>query len=197
MDDRRAIELARRMLNHRFSWTCETLDLELFDDPQLTYSDSLCKDGQAWMPRLGTGFTKVARDEWNAHLVVTFLQWVSSRLPTVTVKVHDEGDYIRARYLRFERGIPALDLANIARWRDYLKSNGYVDHLVRLDEAERLAQIPCHTFFADVTAEEYLDRPELAELDVSQSELAKMTLNQVSHAITLPWRTTWLIKGKR
>lgn len=35
------IDCARRMLNQRFDWTCEPLALELFGEPELTFSGAL------------------------------------------------------------------------------------------------------------------------------------------------------------
>lgn len=188
--ERREIELAQRMLNHHFTWTCENLGFDLFDALQLTYSDAIQRNQTPWMPRLGTGFTKVAEDEWNAQVVVAFVQWVSSRLPNVTVRLYDEGDYIPCGYLWFQRGIPALDLPNIARWHDYLRSNGRSDALAQLDEAEKQAKRGI--FFASVNAAEYADRSEIKELGLTDKELAKMTLKEVSDAVTMPWQTEWL-----
>jgi hypothetical protein len=114
-DTRRELELARRMLDWHMSWTCESFGLEMFDGLEIMYSDSTYKDHKPWMPRVGWGCIKVADDEWNAHLVLTYLRWASSKLPSVTVRVRDEGGYILGGYVTIQRGVLALDLAAVAR----------------------------------------------------------------------------------
>jgi hypothetical protein len=181
--------------HHHFSWTCESLELRFFEQKKLTYSDPLYKDYEPHLPQLGRGFTKVRDDEWDAHLVLTFLLWVSSRLPEVTVRIYDEGDYIPAGYLILRRGVPELDLTGVAQWREYLKSYGYEYILPRLDEAKQQAK--AGVFFTSVPAREYADRPEIAKLGLTDKALAKATLKEVSDAITMPWQTEWLTKGMR
>jgi hypothetical protein len=192
-DTRHEIELAQRMLNFHFSWSCEQLSLELCDGLEITYSDSLAKGYKPYLPRLGTGFTKTGADEWNTHLVLTFLLWVSSRLPQVTVRLHDEGDYILGGYLVLQGGVPALDLRGVARWREYLRSQELEDVLVRLDDAEQRAK--AGVFFGPVYALEFADRPEIAKLGLTDKALQSTTLKEVSDAITMPWQTEWLTKG--
>jgi hypothetical protein len=194
-DTRREIQLAQRMLDHHYSWTCENLHLDLFDQPELTYSDMFAKGYEPRLPRLGSGSTKVRGDEWHAHLLITFLLWVSSRLPEVTVRVMDEGDYILGGYLVLQHGVLALDLIGMAHWREYLRSGEFEDVLARLDDAER--QATAGVFFGPVFALEYADRPEVAKLGLTDKALAKTTLKEVSEAITMPWQTEWLEKGMR
>lgn len=147
------------------------------------------------MPRLGTGFTKVRGDDWNAELVLTFLRWVSSELPAVTVRVHDEGGYVLAGYIRFERGIPAIDREGLADWREYLRLHGFGEILARLVKAEQLAKRG--VFLADVPVADYADHSDIAELGLTDIELSNKTLQDIAASFTMPWQTEWIKAGRR
>lgn len=188
--ERRDIELAERMLQNRFSWSCEDLSLTLSDHMEITYADSLVRTLGA--PRLGSGMTKVADDEWNALLIVRFVRWVSLRLPTVTVRIHDEGDFIHGGYLIYQAGRPSLDRMNIERWRVYLQKHDLDEYVGRLDEAERLAEKG--VFFAEVPAADYAEVKEIGALGIPKDELARMTLHDVAARFTFPWETEWIPK---
>jgi len=52
------------------------------------------KGGYRGRGYLMSGFTKVREDEFNASLVISFLQEVSMLASGIRIKVHDEGDYL-------------------------------------------------------------------------------------------------------
>ncbi|MFO0590520.1 MAG: hypothetical protein U0441_23460 [Polyangiaceae bacterium] len=190
---RREIALTELMLNHHFTWTVETLSTELFEFMQITYADP-GKFAHPWAPLLGTCRAKVGEDDWNAQIIVSFARWLSARLPTVTVRLHDEGNYVLASHLLFQGGRPALDVVNIGRKRDYLRSNELVDALADLDAAEAMGRLG--TYFRRVSAADYGDRPEIEALGLTQEELVKTTLDEAADAMRFPWDTEWLTPGK-
>lgn len=53
---------------------------------------------------LASGFTRVANNEWNAYLVCDFLLKVSRMVPYVSIRVTDEGRFIRHRPVLFRAG---------------------------------------------------------------------------------------------
>jgi hypothetical protein len=168
LEMRREIALASLMLNHHFTWTVEQLSIELFEFLQITYDDP-GEFAHPWAPRLGVGRAKVGEDAWNAHLVVAFARWLSARLPTITVRLHDEGDDVLAGHLLFQGGRTALDVVNIERRRKHLRSHELHDTLARLDEAEALARQG--VFFKRVPAADYGDRAEIKALGFTDEAL--------------------------
>lgn len=186
---RREITLAHLMLIHHFTWTVETPSIELFEFMQITYDDP-GEFAHPWAPRLGAGRAKVGEDAWNARLVVLFARWLSARIPSITVRLHDEGDHVLAGHLLFQGGRTALDIVNIERRRTHLRSHGFHDTLARLDEAERVARQGI--FFKRVRASDYGDRAEIKALGLTDEELAKVTLEEVADAMRFPWDTEWL-----
>jgi hypothetical protein len=182
-----SVDLAQHMLNHHFSWPWEQLSLELLENPALTYRS---RPPTPWAALLGSGFTKVYDDEWSAALVIAFLEWFSRLCPMVTVRVLDEGDFIRAGYVVIQNGQWALDGARIAEWRADLKSGKHERTLSRLDEAEKAATRG--DFFADIKVAPYADHREIQKLCLGESELKQLTVRDLTARMTFPWQTEWL-----
>jgi hypothetical protein len=188
MDTRQRIDLAHRMLNHHFSWTCDNLGLTLFDHPEVTPGT---EPPVPWAPRIGWGFTKVAADEWNAALVTRFVRWLSTQLPTGTfIRLQDEGDYIIAKNIIVTDGKLTVDTVTNERQRRYLRSNGMAESVARLAEGETAANEG--EWFARVSASSYHGRHEIRALGIPDTELTKMTLEDVADRVTFPWQTEWL-----
>lgn len=193
----REILLAQSMLNHHFTWTCENLSLELFAEPEAPdpreRSVIVSKRKNPSPPRIGWGFTKVASDEWNACLGVTFLRWVSTRLPDATVTIFDEGDYILGGPLRIRNGDFALDETRLAQQREYLLEHSLDDALADFEKNVQRARDG--VLFAPVLAREYADRPEIETLKLTEAQLDKVTLAEVADTLVMPWDTEWLTAG--
>jgi len=185
--------LAQDMLNHHFTWTCEQLSLELFDEPIspgqreefIYFSDS--KDPR---PRIGTGFTKVGCDEWNACLVAAFLRWVSIQLPETTIALRDEGDYVLGGYVLFRQGKLELDRTRIARHREFLLKERPAQMLKAYDR--RIKQAGGSVSFNSYLALDYADRREIVALRLSNEELSRLTLEEVAERSVFPWDSEWL-----
>ncbi len=190
-ETRREIRLAQLMLNTHFTWTCEELSLEFFERPETpAKSDKYFADTRNPSPRIATGFTKVADDEWNAALVTAFMRWVSTRLPEATITLHDEGDYILAGYVLFRNGGTEVDQERVARQREYLKAQKLDKYLARYDKSADMARDG--VFFNKYSAQEYASRREIAALGLTKEELAEATLDEVVNRLVLPWKTEWL-----
>jgi len=193
-DTRREILLAQDMLNQHFTWTCEELSLEIFDEPRAPEQDDdfvYFADPKDTRPRIATGFTKVAGDEWSACVVTRFCRWLSHRLPDATVALRDEGDYILPEFIVFRRGDVELNEERIKRQRKYLVEMGLLDCLTLLDEAVRSAREKA-IFFNSVSAWEYVDRGEIRALGLTDQQFTKATLEDVAQRLTWPWDTKWL-----
>jgi len=187
------IRLAQSMLNHHLAWTCEPLSLELFDEPispgqreEFVYFS----DTEDPRPRIGTGFNKVGRDEWNACLVVAFLRWVSTRLPEATVALRDEGDYVLGCFVLFRQGKLELDRTRIARHREFLLRERPAQMVKVYDRW--IEQASEGVSFNSFMARDYADRREIAALGLSNEELSRLTLAEVAERIVFPWDSEWL-----
>lgn len=184
---RRRIQLAADMLTHHFTWTSESLIVDFTEYPAVTYST---EPPDPWQALLGEGCTKVGRDEWNALLITRFLRWVSTQIPTRTVRVLDEGDYIIGSFAVFRKGTGSLDSALIKRQCQRLRDNGRAELVAKIEEDVSRA---CRgEFFRAVPAIEYADRKEIVDLGLTSDDLARLTLDDVADRLTFPWQTDWL-----
>ena len=74
---------------------------------------------------IGSGFTRVADNEFNAFLVLDFLLKVSHVAPTATIEVFDEGNFVKTNSIALnegdafvkEKSIPAEVLENVKSTR--------------------------------------------------------------------------------
>lgn len=64
---------------------------------------------------LASGFTRVADNEWNAYLVSDFLLKASTLCPKATIKVTDEGLFVKTRDVWFRDGSVLLPRSVIAK----------------------------------------------------------------------------------
>lgn len=193
------ILVTQAMLNYHFTWTCESLSLELFDEPQSPAQHRQLSEFVYFSnpsdprPRIGTGFTKVRGDDWNACIVIRFLQWVSTLLPEATVTVCDEGDYILAAFLLLRNGEVGLDGERMASHRKDLAERDNLEALSYLEECQR--QADNGVFFNAVAAKDYADRPEVYALGLTEDVLANTPLHEVVKRLVMPWEMDWLMTG--
>jgi hypothetical protein len=178
-DERSEILLCQALMNRRFTWTGSGLNLFLpFDKHVLTTLSSS-------LPVRGAGRTRVFGDEWNAFLVVRFLEWLSRRLPEHEVRVHDSGGFLsvsdvvlrdgvahRARAV--ERGVPA---------------HGEGLRMPAPPTAPAVLERLDGRFYESVAASLYADVPEIAASPISREELAVMTLDDIAERFLFPWDT--------
>ncbi|MBI5536558.1 MAG: hypothetical protein HY898_27810 [Deltaproteobacteria bacterium] len=196
-ETRREILLVQALLNYRFTWTCEALSLELFQRPLVPGKSKefvFTCDPSDPRPRIGTGFTKVREDAWNACLVSVFLRWVSTRLPGATITLRDEGDYILAGKVFIRQGDAEIDRTHLTRIRESLVQNQKEHMLKRLDEVVQLADEGVF-FDNSFIVQEYADRPEISGLRLTDDQLATVTLAEVADRVRMPWDVDWLIAG--
>lgn len=63
---------------------------------------------------LASGFTRVADNEWNAHLVCDFLLKASTLCPNARINVFDEGRFIKTGQVDFRNGSVEVDKACVS-----------------------------------------------------------------------------------
>ncbi len=186
-ETRKRIIDVQRAMNRSFTWTAEQLALELDEHCALTYSQEVPRP---WAPRIGWGFTKVGDDEWNAALVVRFLNWVATQVPSKAfVRLYDEGDYVIPGRILFRHGQIALDETEISRHREYLSKHARE----WLPEFERnVAEGRVERWLRPVSALDYLDRPEIAKVRAGMKAEAfhELILEDVADRIAFPWKRT-------
>jgi hypothetical protein len=189
---RRRIQLAADMLTYHFTWTSESLSIHFGEYPAITYS---AVPPDPWQALLGDGFTKVCNDEWNALLITRYLRWVSTQIPTRTVRVIDEGDYIIGSFAVLRNGNISLDSGCIKRQCLRLQDKGRSELVPKVEEAVMKA---CNgEFFSVIPATGYADRKEIAELGLATEDLAKLTLEDVADKLKFPWQSDWLISPNK
>ncbi|MBI5511412.1 MAG: hypothetical protein HY903_21855 [Deltaproteobacteria bacterium] len=185
----REIRIAQELLIYRFTWTCEWPSLRHLDEHERRQreDESLFKFRHA---PIASGFTKVADDEWNAVLITRYVTWLSRRLPTATVTLHDEGDYLTPGYQIRCGGAAELDRDSLAEREKYLVEHNRWHRLNEQGEAiEAFERGETH---CAVPADEYADRREIVALGLTLEVLARMTLDEVADAIAFPWTTEGL-----
>lgn len=186
----REIRIAQELLIYRFSWTCEWPSLGLLDEGErLRREDESVLKPRKPIP-IATGFTKVRGDEWNAALITRFVTWVSRRLPTATVRLYDEGDYLTPGYQILRAGTSELDHDRLAEQERYLGRHGLHEYIRKQeDEIEAFKRGEIHRA---IPAREYADRREIQALEFTPEVLARMTLDEVADAVAFPWTTEGL-----
>ena len=180
-----AIERIERAMSQRFTWTCESLKLEPVDDEdreQGLFLPDLLQE----QPLQANGITKVRDDEWNAVLVLRYVQWLSRLVPEARVKVTDEGDYVLCGDLIFEAGEGRPDSVRIVRQCAFLDSQGLRDELRTLAQAAAHAH-QHRVYYANVPANDYADRTEIASLKDTR-DLSRITLNDAADCLPFPWQ---------
>ena len=184
---RRRIQLATDMLTYSFTWTSESLMIDFSEYPAITCA---AVPPEPWQALLGDGVTKVGDDEWNALLITRYLRWVSTQIPTRTIRVIDEGDYIIASFAVFRDGDISVDSGMVKRQCELYRNNGCSDLIPKLEEAVLKA---CHgEFFRAVPATDYADYVETQRLRLAPDELARLTLDDIADKLTFPWQSEWL-----
>lgn len=180
-DERSEILLCQALMNKRFTWTGSGLNLFLpFDRHVLTSLESL-------LPVRGAGRTRVFSDEWNALLVVRFLDWLSQRLPEHEVRIHDSGSFLSPSDVVLIAGRPhrALDSgANASAAAD-----GDDSRRPTPTGASVLERLTGGRYYESVPASLYADVPEIAAAPISREELAVMTLDDIAELFLFPWDT--------
>ncbi len=179
---RRKILDALAAMNSTFTWEHGKPKLELFPHCQITL-----EHGGAG--KLGEGQAMVEEDDWNAALTIRFLRWVASLLPEYGfIGLHDEGGYVLAYYVNFDREAIWLNTIRTDRYLEYLREFAPLrisDFEQRLDAAER------GDWFKQVPAALYRYCPELAEVEYSMSleQFKALTLEDAADHIVFPWQS--------
>lgn len=186
----REIRIAQELLIYRFSWTCEWPSLGLLGEGErLRREDESVLKPRKPIP-IAEGFTKVRDDEWNAVLITRFITWVSRRLPTATVTLCDEGDYLTPRDQVLRAGTSRLDHDRLSDRAQYLVDAGRREELAALrEEVEAFKRGETHR---SIPAQEYADRREIQALGLAPEVLVRMTLDEVADAVAFPWTTEGL-----
>lgn len=186
----REIRIAKELLIYRFSWTCERPSLWFLDEGErLRRANTTMLKQKPPIP-IADGLTKVANDEWNAVLITRFATWLSRRLPTSTVTLHDEGSYLTPGYQILRGGAADLDIERLAEIRSYLEERGLGESTLRQDE--QIKAFKRGETHRSIRADSYADRREIRALGFSPEVLAGMTLDEVADAMTFPWTTEGL-----
>jgi hypothetical protein len=66
---------------------------------------------------LASGFTRVADNEWNAYLVCDFLLKASTLSPTTTIKIIDEGRFIKTGSIALRDGYALMSQEQLNTWQ--------------------------------------------------------------------------------
>lgn len=186
----REIRIAEELLIYRFTWDCEWPSLRLLDEgDRLRRADESVLKLKPPIP-IAEGFTKVADDEWNAVLITRFAMWVSRRLPTATVRLNDEGDYLTPGYQRLRAGAAELDHERLAENRAHLEKHDLRKYIQ--SQREQIEAFERGETHRSIPAREYADRREIRALGFAPEVLARMTLDEVADAIAFPWTTEGL-----
>jgi hypothetical protein len=186
----REIRIAQELLIYRFTWTCEWPSLWLLDEHErLRREDESVLKPRKPIP-LAEGFTKVRDDEWNAVLIARFVIWLSRRIPTARITLHDEGDYLAPGYQILRAGASELDHDRLAEQAEYLAEHKLNEYLRKQEEEiEAFKRGEAHR---SIPAREYADHREIRALGFAPEVLARMTLDEVADAIAFPWTTEGL-----
>jgi hypothetical protein len=183
----REIRIAQSLLIYRFTWTCEWPALHSLDENERLDMEADSEGGPA---PIADDYTKVGDDEWNALLVTRFATWLSRRLPTATVTLRDEGDYLTPGYQILRAGVPELDRERLAKHAKYLGEWKLGDCLqIQGEQIEAFKRGEIHR---SIPAREYADRREIRALGFTPEVLARMTLDEVADAVAFPWTTEGL-----
>lgn len=192
------IEEVQRQYNQRFTWVHENLNLVLqrpeikfrlnlplsrfasVPGPVVSSSGHTPYDSGILIPNaLAIGQTKVRDNLWNAHLVVRFLRWVSEELPDCRVELYDEGGFIYAGGVVFEKGKASLNRPYLERQRTkLLEAYGDPSVVVGMAHAE-LAGMNGN-FFADTVVYDYRGVLEIRDLLDNEPDLGDESLATVA-----------------
>lgn len=186
----REIRIARELLIDRFTWTCEWPSLRHLDEgDRLRRADETVLKQKPPVP-IAEGFTKVADDEWNAVLITRYVTWLSRRLPTATVTLRDEGDYLSPGRQILRRGKPELDYDELLdRAQRFVDAGQHEALRVLREKVEAFKRGEIHR---SIPAREYADRREIQALGFTPETLARMTLDEDADAVAFPWATEGL-----
>jgi hypothetical protein len=149
------IRAAEAVMNHRCTWTCEELGL----DPPRTNESAMKRSPKDELDIVGSGFTKVGGNEWNAALVVAFAMWLSRRFPEGRVRVADEGDYLvgSARILQDGKFMRELDLDRVTAHEEFLADMGGPEYMGEV--AMNVAAAKAGAVFNNASSREFVGVP--------------------------------------
>ncbi|MCZ7682412.1 MAG: hypothetical protein M5U28_27935 [Sandaracinaceae bacterium] len=191
----RTITDVQKELNRRLTWTHDHLTLERRAQgpgPGLGFPfvsmwrtsigspPSIVRDAkeEGFVPfpdAVAAGSTRIRDNLWNGHLVVAFLRHVSSRHPELAIELRDDGGFVLTGAVRIQNGIvaPNHEWLNRARVRA-LETTGDPEAAVPYLWAEVEALEGRH--FAESSAADYAEVPEIRELDMDWEQLASVPL---------------------
>lgn len=175
---RKDIELALRLMNERFTWPHGPLTLT-------PSAASTTRDPGTGFPIVARGEMTIDEDRWSAMLVVCFLRWVSERLPQSFVELIDESRLCHLGLVVFREGHFGIPIPGNARSRRFATDRaGGPDALLRA-----LGKAADGDFLLAVPAEVASSRPEVRSLGLRESELRRMSLQELTDRMPFPWKT--------
>lgn len=175
---RKDLELVLRLMNERFTWPHGPLTLTPNAPPP-------SHDPGADLFAVARGEVIVAEDRWSAMLVVRLLLWVSERLPQGFVELTDESRLCHLGMIVFKTGCFGIPVPGDARQRRLAAGRaGGPSALLHA-----LAKAADGDFLLDVPAEEASSRPEVQRLGLRETELRRMSLQELANRMPFPWET--------
>lgn len=178
-----AINRVRRALNHLGTWTHGTIVFKRYQNNFRGYSS--VDEATQYAKPTAIGFAEVGEDDWNALLVFRFAHWLSSVLQDSRILVSDEGDYSPFGALEVVAGEWSISDESRDAWWKFLALSGRWNRLhdIQLREFGIDLEHP----FAAISAGLYAHKPEIQALRLSDSVLARMTIDEVANRLQFPW----------
>jgi hypothetical protein len=128
------------------------------------------------------GSTRVRDNLWNAHLVVAFLKHISRKLPTLLFELRDDGGFVIPGSVWIRGGAVEVnrEFLNVERGRA-LEITGDPQAAAPYVWAE--LQALGGSFFAEATAEDFENLPEVRELDATWAQLENVSLEDLASLV--------------
>lgn len=174
--------LMRSLLRSRFRWPREKVILDW-----VFPHESAAPEGHAHTlpPLVAMGHADVGRNRWHALVVVRFLQWAATRVPTLEVHIHDETGFLLTPYVVLHDGVAHASPQSFALHVLLLGPTQLRRALRRLDRSLKYPREGIvHVSSPSV---HYAEDPVVSELGLSREALASKTLDEVADLVVLPW----------
>lgn len=133
---------------------------------------------EAW----AQGSTKVRDDLWSGHLVTAFLRRASAQHPDLLLELRDDGGFVQAGAVTIKNGKVELQREWLNRARERaLETTGDPNAAAPYVWAEHEALEG--RYFLDAPANDFMDVPEIRELDVEWDQLSSMMISDVAEVV--------------
>lgn len=180
--DWRKIRSIAQKMRERFSWVNESPMPDPYEEEGPTDEPEGSKP-----PMRALAVTRVDGDYWNALLVIRYMRWVSELLPDAIISIDDDDGYILAGRLVLRGGRMGLDGAQMDRRKDFLRSINAGGKLKELELSEHLAH-QYGVYFGLAQAVQFADRKEIQALQLPETEMAHLSIEEVADRIEFPWQ---------